>query len=183
MKQELEIISENLKRIRETRGLTLEQLSEITGVSKSMLRQIETGKSIPTIATIWKIANGLKVSFTYLMVRQKKEVIVKKLTEGKMLSAEKGKYRIYPVIPFDPKRAFEMYYMEIDPGTIYKSEPHEGETEEIIIVQEGNLIIEIENKEYSIKKDELLKFNANVKHIYKNPGDTLVKAIIEIVYP
>ncbi len=64
MDQPVEAISNNLRTIRESRNFSLDQLSELTGVSKSMLRQIETGKSSPTISTIWKIANGLRVSFT-----------------------------------------------------------------------------------------------------------------------
>ena len=69
MKQPTESIAENLRAMRESRGLSFEQLSDLTGVSKSMLRQIENGKSSPTISTIWKIANGLRVSFTSLLCR------------------------------------------------------------------------------------------------------------------
>lgn len=60
MEQSTEAISSNLKGYRENRNLSLDQLSDLTGVSKSMLRQIETGQSNPTITTIWKIANGLR---------------------------------------------------------------------------------------------------------------------------
>ena len=67
MEQSIEVIAANLREIRDSRHLSLDQLSDLTGVSKSMLRQIETGRSSPTIATIWKIANGLRVSFTALL--------------------------------------------------------------------------------------------------------------------
>ncbi len=55
------IVAGNLKRIREEMKLSLERAADITGVSKAMLRQIETGESSPTINTIWKIATGLKI--------------------------------------------------------------------------------------------------------------------------
>ena len=67
MEQSIEAISANLRCHRESRGLSLDQMAELTGVSKSMLRQIEIGNSSPTIATLWKIANGLKISFTSLL--------------------------------------------------------------------------------------------------------------------
>ena len=54
MDQSAEAIAANLKNMRESRGLSLDRLASLTGVSKSMLRQIETGKSSPTIATMWK---------------------------------------------------------------------------------------------------------------------------------
>ena len=61
------IIGENLKRLRTERNLSLSKLSEICGVSKVMLGQIERGESNPTINTIWKIANGFKLPYTVLI--------------------------------------------------------------------------------------------------------------------
>ncbi len=57
-------VAENIKRLRKVRNYSLDQLSSMTGVSKGMLAQIEKGSSSPTITTLWKIANGLQVSFT-----------------------------------------------------------------------------------------------------------------------
>lgn len=57
-------VAENIKRLRKIRNYSLDQLSALTGVSKGMLAQIEKGSSSPTITTLWKIANGLQVSFT-----------------------------------------------------------------------------------------------------------------------
>ena len=64
MEQQDQAISGNLKKIRQQRNLSLDQLAELTDVSKSMLRQIETGRSSPTIATIWKIAKWI-TGFVY----------------------------------------------------------------------------------------------------------------------
>ncbi|MCJ7985524.1 helix-turn-helix domain-containing protein [Priestia sp. OVL9] len=62
-----DIIAKNLVKLRKNRNLTLDQVSELTGVSKAMLAQIEKGKSSPTVTTLWKIANGLQVSFSVFM--------------------------------------------------------------------------------------------------------------------
>ena len=78
MREINDIISENLKLYRKQSGYSLEHLSEITGVSKTMLGQIERKTSIPSITTLWKIANGLKVSFTELT--QENSTIIRKVT-------------------------------------------------------------------------------------------------------
>ena len=57
-------IAANTKQIREQKKLTLDAAASITGVSRSMLAQIEKGEVNPTISVLWKIANGYKVSFT-----------------------------------------------------------------------------------------------------------------------
>ena len=54
-------VGATLQRLRLARGLTLEDLSRIAGVSKSMLSQIEREKANPTIAITWRLANALGV--------------------------------------------------------------------------------------------------------------------------
>lgn len=56
------ILANNLKLLREQRKLSLDKVAEMTGISKTMLGQIERGESSPSITTVWKIANGLKLS-------------------------------------------------------------------------------------------------------------------------
>ena len=60
-------IGENLKNIRKSMGLSLDAVSSMTGVSKTMLSQIERSESVPTLATVSKIANGLKILFDNLL--------------------------------------------------------------------------------------------------------------------
>ena len=59
-----ELIAENLKDIRKGKGLSLEQVSSLTTISKSMLSQLERGEVNPTISTVYKLALGLKVPVT-----------------------------------------------------------------------------------------------------------------------
>jgi len=50
-----------VRRLRQDRRLTLQNLSAITGLSKPLLSQIENDQVIPPIATLLRIARGLKV--------------------------------------------------------------------------------------------------------------------------
>jgi len=182
MDQPVETISENLKAVRESRGLSLEQLADLTGVSKSMLRQIETGKSSPTISTIWKIANGLRVSFTSLLHRPPVQAEVKSFRDAPPLTSEGEHYRLYPLIPFSPEQSYETYYFEIDPGTVFHGEPHTGNIDEYVFLTRGRLCITIAEKEYNIKAGEFLKFRANQPHDYLCLGEETATAIMQVSY-
>ena len=61
------VLGSNLRKLRTERGLSLDETSKLTGVSKAMLGQVERGESSPTVSTLWKIAAGLKVTFSSLM--------------------------------------------------------------------------------------------------------------------
>ena len=60
-------VSENLKRIRQSKGMSLDQVAEQTGVSKSMLAQIEKGTANPSIGVLGKITSGLRIAFQRLI--------------------------------------------------------------------------------------------------------------------
>ena len=182
MERNTNIIAKNLKEIREKRNLSLDKLSEITGVSKSMLRQIEKGKSSPTISTLWKIANGLKISFSGLLTEQKTNTIVKSFKNEKVLQDNNGHYRVYPIIPFNPKMPIEIYYLEMDNNSVFISEPHQGNIEEQIFVINGVLEMEINGEKHTVKEEEYILFKANIRHIYKNVGTTEVKALMQLYY-
>ncbi len=98
------ILATNLKQIREDRKLSLDNLAQITGVSKSMLGQIERGESNPTITTAWKIANGLKISFTELIKSTQENAVVIQKESIKPLVEDSGKYKGYPFFPYESER-------------------------------------------------------------------------------
>ena len=76
-------IAANAKRIREEKKLTRDAAASATGVSRSMLAQIEKGEVNPTISVVWKIANGYKVSFTSLVEERGEAVsVVRARTPG-----------------------------------------------------------------------------------------------------
>ena len=83
------MVSENARRLREEKRLTLDEAARLTGVSRSMLAQIEKGDMNPTISMVWKIANGYKVSFTSL-VEPARERPPRRRTGGPAPSAGDG---------------------------------------------------------------------------------------------
>jgi transcriptional regulator with XRE-family HTH domain len=182
MKQPITLLAHNLRTLRAERNLSLAQLSELTDVSKSMLRQIETGQSSPTIATLWKIANGLHVPFTALLRKQDAEVTLRAFREDQPLKGETEGYRLFPLVSFDPKRSFEIYYVEIDPGTTLDAEPHQGDAEEHIFVLQGRIDITVDDKCHTVDHDHFLSFLANCVHCYQNPGTEMAVAMMLISY-
>lgn len=182
MEQSVEMVAENLKTLRESRGLSLDQLSELTGVSKSMLRQIETGKSSPTIATMWKVANGLRVTFTSLLKKPEPEVEVRSFKSSEPLTAVSRRYRLYPLISFDPQQPVETYYFEVDPDTTYEGNPHDGDVYEYLFVIRGSMEINVGGKISRVSEGEFMKFLANSEHSYTCLGTETAAAIMQVSY-
>lgn len=172
------IIASNLKRLRGERNLSLSKLSELSGVSKVMLGQIERGESNPTINTIWKIANGLKVPYTYIIDEHKPNIILVRKEDALSQCSEDGKYRILHYFSTNSKRNFELFKVELDDKSSYCSNGHLERTEEYILVFEGELIIDTENKKYILHSGDSIQFDSSKPHTYINNSDSVVKMTI-----
>lgn len=177
------IIAKNLKAFRAQRKLSLERVAELSGVSKTMIGQIERGESSPTITTIWKIANGLKISFTTLIKEPETEASVIFKNEVQELSEDNGKYRIYPYFPYEDNRHFEVYTIEIEPGGYLKAEAHQEGTEELLTIFDGEIIIEINDMKYVAKNGDAIRFKADRPHSYYNSGEVMTRLSMTIYYP
>lgn len=177
------ILSKNLKSIREKEKLSLEKVSQLTGVSKTMIGQIERGDSSPTLTTIWKIANGLKVSFTSLINNPQPDTKVVLRNDVQVLSEDNGRYKVYPSFPFQDNRNFEIYMVEIDTEGKLSSEAHKEGTEEFITVFEGKLTIDINDCQYTLNNGDSIRFKADRPHTYTNSGRTLTRLSMTIYYP
>ena len=182
MKHPGDTFAHNLRVIREDRNLSLDQLSEMTGVSKSMLRQIEIGQSTPTIATIWKIANGLRIPFTTLLTEQTQEITLKAFKEDAPLRGDTAGFRLFPLVAFNPGRAFETYYVEIDPGAVLDAEPHQGNAEEHVFVLQGQFYISVADESFTVGPEQFITFQADCVHRYQNIGPEMATAIMLISY-
>ena len=178
-----ELIGENLKRLRADKGLSLDAVAKLSGVSKSMLGQIERGEVNPTISTVWRIANGLKVSFTSLVTRpvDDSEVVLRAETEP--VVEDNGKCRNYPVFPFDAERGFEMYALEMDSGGYLQADPHPAGTHEFVTLHAGRLAVRVAEDEHVLECGDSIRFKADAGHSYHNPGATTASMSIVIQYP
>ncbi|MBB4826656.1 transcriptional regulator with XRE-family HTH domain [Sporosarcina luteola] len=177
------ILARNLKAIRKKEKLSLEKVSELSGVSKTMIGQIERGESSPTLTTIWKIANGLKISFTSLIHNPQPDTKVVLRNEIQVLTEDGGKYRVYPSFPFQEESRFEIYSVEIEEGGNLNSASHKQGTEEFITVFDGELTIRVNDGEYILKNGDSIRFKADRPHTYTNSGDRLVRLSMTIFYP
>jgi len=164
-------IVENLKNIRKLRGYSYDQLAQLTGVSKGMLSQIEKGESSPTVNTLWKIANGLQVSFSSLVEEKEPTVTVVRLHEKTAVTENDEQLQVYPYFPFDSSKKFEVYFLELMPGCVHESERHHGSVEEYILVCDGEATISIQDVKYVLKKGDSMRFQASQSHTYANLTD------------
>lgn len=177
------IIAQNLYILRTERNLSLGSLAKLSGISKTMLSDIEKGNSNPTINTIWKIANGLKVPYTKLIDNTEKETIVLRKADALMQTDESENYRVFCYYQATPVRNFELFYVELDAMSANNSIGHSEKSQEYIYVISGQLNLLLENVEYVLNTGDSFAFDSSLKHTYKNETNKILTFMVVNFYP
>lgn len=176
------IMAGNLRRLRTERNLSLGALSALCGVSKVMLSQIEKGLTSPTINTIWKIANGLKVPYTALLEQQAQVEVLRK-ADLSVQHGDDAHYRIFCYYTNAPDRNFELFQLEMDSGHSYESIGHPEKAQEFIMVFAGCLELSANDRTHTLRQDDAISFVASGRHVYTACGDEMLRAAIINFYP
>lgn len=162
-----ETISRNIKRVRQERNLTLDDLALLTGVSKSMLSEIERCTKSPTISVLEKICNGINVPLAQLTHTQTPQLSVSTHDTIKHYSAWDG-FELFVLFEFDPNKKFELFRHVISPHSQRVSECHDAGIREYIICTKGIFSLQVGDETFHLQEGEAIQFLANYKHKYLN---------------
>ncbi len=166
------VVGTNLRRLRVKRALSLEKLSKLSGVSRAMLGQIELGQSAPTINVLWKISTALGVPFSGLIgQRQAGGVVVLRGENAKTLTSHDGSFSSRALFPFDEPRRVEFYELRLAARSEEHADAHAPGTVENLVVAKGAVEIEVEDARQLLEQGDAIVFEADARHVYRNPGD------------
>jgi transcriptional regulator with XRE-family HTH domain len=174
------VVGTNLRRLRTRRGLSLERLAQISGVSRAMLGQIELGQSAPTINVLWKIARALEVTFSALIsARSQSGALVLRSADSKILTSKDRTFSSRALFPFDAPRRVEFYELRLGAGAVEEADAHPPGTGENLVVTAGSLEIDVAGETHQLETGDSILFEADTPHAYRNPGR--VEAVMYLV--
>lgn len=177
-------VGQNLQRLRSKRYLSLDALARLSGVSRAMLAQIESGRSVPSIKVLCKIAKGLKVSVAaFLENRAFEGVALLPARNSKRLVSANGAFVSRALFPFDVARQVEFYELRISPLGEEESEGHGPGLQENLVVAQGVLEISVNQERYLLSTGDSILFYADQPHRYRNPADSEAVAYLVITHP
>jgi len=170
-----ENIAINLRKIRKGKKMSLEDLAVETGLSKSMLGQIERGEANPTVATLGKIISGLRVGFDELVGTPRKEVFIMRRQELNPIKEMPGIFSSFAYFPYEGDREFEIYSLEVEARGRYVCNSHGEKTTEYLVVFAGTLVLEIGSEQFRLLPGDSVRLDSDKAHSYFNPGDELLR--------
>ncbi len=175
-------VANNLREMRKTRGLSLDQLALASGVSRAALSQIETRKTNPSLGVLWKIAVGLGVHFAELVGGTPSHVAILRRTETQLLRSSDGVLESRPLTPSGASPWTEAYELALVGRGKHASEAHAVGTREVVVVLEGHLRIWVGSEAHDLAAGDSISFMADQPHSYENVGTSKVRCHDIIIY-
>lgn len=178
-------IGKNLRRLRTQRGLSLERLAGISGVSRAMLSHIELGQSAPTITVLDKITRALTVSLSLLINQnERKNAFLLKAQDVKAQNSPDGKARFRALFPYDVHNSgrVEFYQLSLAGSGKHQADPRPVGATDNVVVQQGLLEVKLGKEIYKLQPGDALYFASDLPHTYINPGDSEAIAYLVTSY-
>jgi transcriptional regulator with XRE-family HTH domain len=178
-------VGDRLAHLRQTKGLSLDELSRKAGVSKSMLSQIERAQANPTVAVVWRLANALGVDIGSLLGDQPRLAVpaisIVHAHGTPSLRSPDGLCDLHILGPIELAGNFEWYTLSIQAGGVLESEAHEHGTREHLTVMTGSLEVSTGGEHQRIKQGETARYAVDRKHAIRNPTKSTATALLVVM--
>ena len=176
-----EQFGKTVNRLRQAGKLSLGDLSEQSGVAKSMISQIEKNESNPTLATITRLSRALGTSVEDILAGQSKgsALVEKARTQDiPLIQSEDGLCSLRIIGWIATVSHAQWYDFQAKPGGILESSAHPDGSVENLSVIEGELEVSVGAQTWQAKTGETLRYRADRDHVIRNTGPTPARAIM-----
>src|SRR5690242_8753350 len=177
-------LGSRVKNLRATRGWSLEALATASGVSRSMLSQIEREQANPTLAVTLRIARafGLTLGELLELPGAASAVTVIRANDHAYHYRSDKDCRIRTLSPLNLEKDVEFYEVRLQPGGALRSSPHFEGTREFLTLQKGRLRIESAGDAEELEAGDSASYRADVPHALVNMGKTEAVIFLIVIY-
>lgn len=166
-------LSRSLKTHRQSKGLTLEALARISGVSRAMISKIERGEAVPTTSVLGKLAEALELSLSQLIGGAARRGPVRVPAAEQPVFREPGTgFERRSLSPLYRGRGVDLALNRLAPGGRTGPFPsHRHGVEEHLYVQSGTVRISVGEEAWDLGPGDYLFYPADLDHVFANIGE------------
>jgi XRE family transcriptional regulator, regulator of sulfur utilization len=178
-KNELNIGS-RLGDLRKRKQMTLDQLSSESGVSKSILSQIERNISNPTVSTMMRIADALEETLSgfFMNIDEGKSSPIETSKETPNISSKDGLCELSILGAGETVSWLQWYVLTMKPKGKLPSKSHGSNTFENITVISGEVVVHLKKQSETLKAGDTFRFPTNQEHTLMNKSKTISKILM-----
>jgi transcriptional regulator with XRE-family HTH domain len=167
-----------LRELREERNLSMRTLASRSGLSANALSMIERGRSSPAVSTLYKLADALRVPITAFFGPQsnRNQVVFIQSDTRKRVPFQRGIWEGLGGEQFSGR--MEPFLITLESGATSGTNRIIHTGDEFVFCIRGTLEYQVESQIFKLKAGDSLLFQANLRHRWRNKGNTVTNAII-----
>ncbi|MDD3927706.1 MAG: cupin domain-containing protein [bacterium] len=174
-------LAQRIGRLRKERRLTLQQVADAAGLTRSMLSKIENFRITPSLPALGSIAAALGVTTAELLdgLDDKPDVVVLRENERMLIQRDYPQSNlVYQALAHTrPQKLMEPFIVEVPAGDMNRDRlPHEGE--EFFIVLQGKIDYEYNDEIFHLQEGDAVYADGNIKHRLVNTGTLPARVLI-----
>lgn len=171
-------VGQQLKQLREERGISIRELSRISGISANALSMIERGLTSPSVSTLYRLTDSLNLPITALFRQDQalEPIVTRSVSTRTRVPFPLGIWEGLGGEAFIGRMQPFMLTLESGAESGPEKIVHTGS--EFAICLRGKLEYEVEGKQYILEAGDSLLFTARLNHRWRNYGNTVTNAII-----
>ncbi|MEM8578130.1 MAG: XRE family transcriptional regulator [Pseudomonadota bacterium] len=175
----LTLLPARLKEARRAQGLSLDAVAKLSGVSRSMVSQIERGESSPTIATLWNLTRALQVDFAGLLDEDATPQIAL-LRAAEVPTIQRGTGCTVRILsPAEEAGQHEVYELRFEAGGALDSQPHRRGAREHLTVISGAVEVTSGGNTVTALAGDTARYAADVSHRIAAQGPAVAFLVVQ----
>lgn len=177
----LSLVGGNLKRLRKQHRLSLDDLASRSGVSRAMLGQIEQGKSIPSIKTLWQVSQALGVSVSwFLEASHEAPVLLLQPPADSPFTLPPGEAELRSLQHLGDVAGEAFHELRLAPGSSLRLPISQVPRRIHVTVATGVLDVMLGEVRHLVRPREALQYEASHELLWRNHGQVQVQAFVLI---
>ncbi len=164
-------LGQTIMNYRKAAQMTIRDFSEYSGISTSLISQIERNQANPTLSVLELISKALNVPLYTLFINDiDTDTLISRKKDRKKIYRKDANHIVYDVLTPDFMKAhIQVLMMDIN-GNSNTTESHyvHVEKEELAVVMNGNIDVQLSGKIYSLSEGDVVRIPSNVKHKFIN---------------
>jgi transcriptional regulator with XRE-family HTH domain len=177
-------LGNKLRQLRLKKKIALVDLGKHTGLSASMISQLENGKLVPTLPTLARIAMVFDVGLDYFFTDKRRKRLFSVVRAGERMRFPERSDSPTPGYFFEclafsaQDKSLQAYLAEFPERSTQEVSEHMHEGAEFFHVIEGRVCIRYQDEEYEMEVGDSVYFDSSAPHSYRGIGKSISKAIV-----
>jgi transcriptional regulator with XRE-family HTH domain len=171
-------LANNIRRLRESRNQSQQQLANMSGIPRPTWASLETGSANPTLTVLSKAANALNVSIEELVGPARSEFQF--ISASKVRERRRQDARVRPLVA-EAIPGIEITRTELSPGGRMIGVPHKEGTREYLTCERGKVELVAGGEHHLLNEGDMLVFRGDQRHSYINPDKRRKSISISVV--